>query len=77
MENSISNESAQYAIESIAKSEGKTVDEVREEIMKAILYGITNEDPDVQAMWREIPCQGKLPTPEEVIIWIGSKIITP
>ena len=53
--------------------DGKTVSEVRIEIQKAMLIGLCSQDPKVQAYWKHIPCEGEVPTPEEVIAFLADE----
>ena len=56
-------------IEQIAVKNHTTPEEVRRQIKLAMLCGMVNQDPEVQKKWREIPCEGSVPTPEEFILW--------
>lgn len=51
-------ERAKIAIEEIAAKEGKTVDQIRLSMKEAMIVGLLNPDPKVQAMWKSIPCSG-------------------
>lgn len=53
---------AESAIKQIAVRKGKTVEEIRKEIQKAMLIGLCSQDPKVQAYWRRIPCKGDVCT---------------
>ena len=66
-------ESASRAIQRIAQQEGKTVEEVRKDMKLAMLCGLLNNEPQVQAMWKSIPCEGKYPEPEELIAWAAKR----
>ena len=61
-------------LEKIAKSEGITTDEVRNEIAVAISYALKSDDPKVQNFWRNIPCEGATPTVDEVINYIATQL---
>ena len=63
-------------LEKIAKSEGITTDEVRQEIALAISYALKSDDPKVQNFWKDIPCEGDTPTVDEVIDYIGKRQTT-
>lgn len=65
---------AERAIELIALREGNTVKNIRDHIKIAILAGMCNSDPEVQARWKKIPCKGEVPTPEEVITYIATHV---
>lgn len=65
---------AEHALRQIAMREGKTAEEVRKEIKKAMLVGMFSQDLKVQAYWKRIPCDGDLPTPEEVIVFLAGQV---
>ena len=67
--------SAEEALQTVAIRNGTTVEKVRKEIKLAMLAGLCNADPAVQAKWKEIPCIGEIPTPEELITYIAKLII--
>lgn len=62
------------AFEKIARKEGISVDEVRQEIQKAIDDAMQSDDPAVQAYWRKIKFKGKKPMPEEVVLYIAKQV---
>ena len=61
-------------LEKIAKSEGITTDEVRDEIALAISYALKSDDPKVHDFWKNIPCEGDAPTVDEVINFLASQL---
>ena len=65
--------SAEEALQDVALRHNTTVEEVRKEIKLAMLAGLCNTDPSVQAKWKEIPCAGEVPTPEELIAYIANR----
>ena len=65
---------AEKAIRIIAMREGVTVEEVRNQMKLAMLAGLCNQDPAVQARWKKIPCKGGLPTPEELITYLATHV---
>jgi hypothetical protein len=67
--------SAHENMEKIAKSEGITTDEVRQEIALAISYALKSDDPKVQNFWKVIPCEGDAPTVDEMIDYIATQLI--
>ncbi len=67
---------ARKAIQRIALQERKTVEQVRKDIKLAMLCGLLNNDPQVQAMWKSIPCEGEYPEPEELIAWVAKRVTT-
>lgn len=56
-------------IKHVAKENAVTEDEVRRDMTQLIAEGFRNPDPSIQERWKSIPHVGKIPTPEEVIIW--------
>lgn len=66
--------SAEQALQTVAIRNGTTVEEVRKEIKLAMLAGLCNTDPAVQTKWKEIPCAGDVPTPEELITYVAEKV---
>ena len=66
--------SAEEALQTVAIRNGTTVEAVRKEIKLAMLAGLCNTDPTVQAKWKEIPCAGEAPTPEELIAYLAKEI---
>ena len=66
--------SADQALQEVALQNHTTVEEVRKEIKLAMLAGLCNPDPSVQKRWKEIPCAGEVPTPEELITYIAGRI---
>ena len=68
--------SAEQALQTVAIRNGTTVEEVRKEIKLAMLAGLCNTDPVVQARWKKIPCAGEVPTPEELIAYLTNTIIS-
>lgn len=67
---------AEMAIRIIARNNGTTVEKVKTHIKLAILSGLSNPDPVVQARWKKIPCEGELPTPEELIAFLAKNVDT-
>ena len=62
-------DAAATVIQRIAIQDGRTVEEVRKEMKLAMFCGLSNNDPQVQTMWKSIPCEGEYPEPEELIAW--------
>lgn len=65
---------ARRAIEEVARREHKTVEEVRADMTEAMLEGWNSSDPAARALWQTIPCEGEMPTPEELIAWAGKRL---
>lgn len=66
--------SAEQALQEVALRHNTTVEEVRKEIKLAMLAGLCNTAPTVQAKWKEIPRVGDVPTPEELITYAAEKV---
>ncbi|MEG0321594.1 MAG: hypothetical protein RR606_05335 [Oscillospiraceae bacterium] len=64
--------SAGRALIAMAARENTTVEEVRKQIQIAMIAGMANQDPKVQAEWKRIPCAGEVLTPEEVIAFYAA-----
>ena len=62
---------ARRAIEEVARREHKSVEEVRADMIEAMTEGFNSKNPAARAMWAQIPCEGEMPTPEELIAWVG------
>ncbi|MEA4854107.1 MAG: hypothetical protein VB082_07515 [Christensenella sp.] len=58
------------AIKAVAKQHGMSVEETIKEMEKAIIEGYSNPDEQIRAYWKQIPCKGEYPTPEELIVFI-------
>ncbi len=65
---------AKRAIQTIAMKEGLPIEEVRKEMELAILAGLCSQNPDAQAQWKQVPCKGDIPTPEELITYLATHI---
>ena len=65
---------ARRAIEKVARREHKAVEEVRTAMIEAMTEGFNSKDPAARAMWAQIPCEGEIPTPEELIAWVGKRL---
>ncbi len=65
---------ARRAIEKVARREHKAVEEVRADMIEAMSEGFNSKDPAARAMWAQIPCEGEIPTPEELIAWVGKRL---
>lgn len=66
-------EALSVVIEIIAKREGVSAQEVKAAMQEAIQEGFNNLDPAVREQWAQIPIEGDVPTPEEVIFWASCK----
>ena len=63
---------AERAIWTLAMKEGKTVEYIRSQMKLAMISGLCNPDPQVQANWKKIPCKGEAPTPEELTTYLAT-----
>ncbi|MEG2512226.1 MAG: sporulation initiation factor Spo0A C-terminal domain-containing protein [Acetivibrio sp.] len=66
--------SGEKAIFYLARKNGVTEDEIRRELEKAIEIGMSSTDQEVQKHWKEMSCNGRRPTPEEMISYLTKKI---
>ncbi len=64
---------AENAIRKIAQRDGVSVEYVRTQMKIAMLSGMCSGDPAVKARWADIPCEGEVPTPEELIMHFAEK----
>lgn len=58
-------------LRTIAKQEGITESEVRNEIAYAVALALKSNNPKIQNFWKNIPCEGESPTIEEIIEFIA------
>ena len=65
---------AERALREVAQQNNTTLEEVKKEIRLAMLAGLCNTDPAVQARWKDIPCAGEVPTPEELIAYVATMV---
>jgi len=65
------------AIQAVAKQHGISMEEAMKEMERAILSGYSNPDEQVRAYWKQIPCKGEYPTPEELIAFIVEHELNP
>ena len=64
-------------LKQVARENGVTVKEVREEMQKAINEAWQNPPRDggvTAAYQRRVPCRGTIPTPEELIRYAAAEI---
>jgi len=66
---------AENALMAVAKANNDTVENVRKQIMLAMLGGLASEDVQLRAFWEKVPCEEDVPTPEELILYIADKLI--
>ena len=65
---------ASKAIVQVAKSHHVSEDTVRQNMKEAISEAMRSPDSEVQDLWKQIPCVGETPEPEEVIDWIVKQL---
>jgi len=65
---------AERSIHHIAKENGTTEQEVRNEMMIAIRAAMNNPDPKVQEQWKHFRFEGTEPTPEEFMIYVAQRV---
>ncbi len=58
-------------LKQVADDCGVTPEEVYREIEAAMAAAIASPDPAVQAIWKDFPCAGAQPTPEEMIAFLS------
>lgn len=61
----------------IAKQNGVSVKEVKQEIQKMIEDAWGNPPNDggvIEAYQRQVPCKGEIPTPDELIRYVAAKV---
>ena len=58
-----------------AKERGITVAEMKAIISARIERGLNDPDPDKRMQWSRIPCNGKVPTPEEWLQYAVERLI--
>lgn len=63
---------AKDAIKKIAKREGKSESEIREEMEKAIMIGFLNKE--TRGKWDSLFGSGRLPSPEELIAILSMEV---
>ncbi len=66
-DNNMRKQKVTKTLKQVAARNGTNIEEVRMEIDHAIQTGMSNPDPAVQAKWRELFPDGRIPTAEEVL----------
>lgn len=67
-------EKQETLIERLARKQGITVEEMREQIAMRIKEGLNASDPKRRAQWEKIPRAGDIPTPEEYLEYILERV---
>lgn len=65
---------AKRALKQTAKEYGVSLESLQKEIENAIAIGTVNPDPEVQAFWKSVPCTGSVPTPVELVAYLGKAL---
>ena len=65
---------ARNTIKKLAERDGVSVDYVRKHMQLAMLNGLCSTDPQVKMYWNSIPCEGEVPTPEELIVHLAETV---
>ena len=72
-------ERARKALEETARKEGVSYETVIRNVENAIAEAIAkcqrNGDELLLSVWREIPCVGNVPSPVELVAYLGDKIL--
>ena len=63
-------------LQAIAKKEGLSENDVRNEIALAVSLALKSNDTKIQNFWKDIPCDGESPTIEEMVDYIVFGIFT-
>lgn len=64
----------EHLFERLARERGISVEEMREIISARIERGWNDADSEKRAQWREIPCAGEIPTPDEWLKYVVEKL---
>lgn len=62
-------------MQKVAQKNNTTADEVVTEIERAIADGVKSEEPQVKEKWKKIPHENEVPSPEELIGYLVSRIL--
>lgn len=64
----------EHLFEWLARERGITIGEMRKIISARIERGWNDSKPEKRAQWREIPCAGEIPTPDEWLRYAVKKL---
>lgn len=64
----------EHLFERLARERMITVEEMREIVSARIDRGWNNPNEEKRAQWREIPCAGEIPTPDEWLKYVVEKL---
>ncbi len=70
----MSTHKAKKVISKVAKAHHVSEESVRKEMKAAIADAMQSSDPEVQKLWKQIPCAGEVPEPEEVMEWFAKQL---
>lgn len=62
---------AENAIRDIAQRDGVSIEYVRTQMKIAMMNGLCSADPKAKAFWNNVPSEGQVPTPEELILYMS------
>ncbi|WP_294853171.1 hypothetical protein [uncultured Oscillibacter sp.] len=66
-------EKAEQIYRRVAVRHQTSVDNVKKQIKLTMIAGMCSQDPEIQKRWNEIPHDGDVPTPEELLIFLSDK----
>jgi len=67
-------EIARNAIKQVALAHNETYEQVYADIEEALAAGRSSQKLEERAAWKEIPCEGDFPTPEEFILYAVERL---
>lgn len=67
-------EKAEEIYRRVALQNQATVDEIKKQIKLAMIVGMCNQDPAIQRRWSEIPHDGEVLSPEELLIYLDCEM---
>jgi len=67
-------ERAEQIYQTVAVQHHTSVDNIKKQIKLAMIAGMCSQDPEIQKKWNEIPHEGDVPTPEELLIFLSGKM---
>ena len=69
----LTKQKAMKIFEQVAEKNHVTLDEVLKQVKFAMIVGMANQSPEVQAKWNEIHHDGAVATPEELLIYLSDQ----
>lgn len=64
----------EHIFERLARERNITVEDMRTMIFRRIEKGWNDKNPEKRRQWRNIPCEGEMPTPEEWLCYVVEKV---